>query len=384
MREVFIIGTGCTAVGEHWQWSLRQLAWRAVAPALQQAGIARPDAVFVGNFLAGQLSGQEHMGALIADYCGLRGVEAMAVEAAQASGAAALRQAVMAVRSGLVDSALVVGVEKLTDTVGSAVENALASAGDADWELGYGSTLTASTALILQRYLHQNQIDLRDMAGFSVNAHANGRTNPLAMFRNAITADAFLSAPMIADPITMFDSAPDADGAAAVVVVAGDKLPNPHQPKAQLLASAIATDALAVHDRTNPLFFRASEQSALKAYSQANLRPADIDLFELHDAYTVFAALTLEATGFAAPGYGWQLAANGEIGLHGRIPIATLGGLKARGNPAGASGVYQVVEVVRQLWGQAGANQVPNAQIGMAQALGGTAGTAVTHILANR
>jgi acetyl-CoA C-acetyltransferase len=334
----------------------------------------RPEALYVGNMLAGELSGQEHLGALIADFAGLRGIEAITVEAAGASGGAALRQALLAVGSGLIDTALVVGVEKMTDKVGAGVTAATASAADSDWEASQGATPAALAALLMRRYLHQHSLTLSDMAGFSVNAHANARANPNAMFRNALTAEAYVQAGMVADPVNMFDTAPDADGAAALIVTA--------EPAAvRVAASAMATDTLALHDRPDLLRFEAARLSASQAYERAGLGPDDIDLFELHDAFSVFAALSLEAGGFAEYGQGWKLAA-ADIRRDGRIPISTFGGLKARGNPGGATGVYQLAEAVLQLRGEAGPNQVPSASHALVQSLGGAGATAVTHILA--
>jgi acetyl-CoA C-acetyltransferase len=380
MRNVYLSGLGLTPVGEHWNTSLRELALQAILAAQQDAAAQSsgraptPDAVYVGNMLAGELSRQEHLGALVADFAGLRGVEAVTVEAAGASGGAALRQAVLAVGSGAIDTALVVGVEKMTDTVGAATTAATATAADSDWEAAQGATPTALAALLMQRYLHQHHADLQGFAGFSVNAHANARGNPHAMFRNALTPEAYLKAGLVAAPVNMFDMAPDGDGAAALLVTA--------EPAAvRIAASAMATDALALHDRSDLLRFEAARLSAFKAYDQAGLGPQDIDVFELHDAYTVYAALSLEAAGFADYGQGWCLAANGAISRTGRIPISTFGGLKARGNPGGATGVYQVAEVALQLRQAAGPNQVAGAQWGMAQSLGGAGATAATHIL---
>jgi acetyl-CoA C-acetyltransferase len=323
--------------------------------------------------LAGELSGQEHLGALIADYAGMRGIEAATVEAAGASGGAALRQAVLAVGSGTIDTALVVGVEKMTDKVGSGVTAATATAADSDWESAQGVTPTSLAALLMRRYMHENGLELKDFAGFSINAHANARTNPNAMFQNVLAPEAYARAGMVAEPVNLFDTAPDGDGAAALIVTS--------EPAAvRIAASATATDSLAVHDRGDVLAFEAARLSAERAYQRAGIGPDDIDLFELHDAFTVFAALSLEAAGFAAHGQGWKLAA-GEIGRGGRIPISTFGGLKARGNPGGATGVYQAAEVVLQLRWAAGPNQVEGAHWGMAQCLGGAGATAVTHIL---
>jgi acetyl-CoA C-acetyltransferase len=373
MRNVYVAGIGMTPVGEHWDQSLRQLAVQAIGAAQADAPGLTPEALFVGNMLAPEASHQAHLGALIADFAGLRGIEAVTIEAAGASGGAALRQAVLAVGSGLIDIALVVGVEKMTDKVGAGALAASATAADSDWEAAQGVTPTALAALLMRRYMHTHSVELKDFAGFSVNAHTNAKTNPNAMFRNALTAETFVKAGMVADPINMFDTAPDADGAAALFITA-------HPQAVRIAASAIATDALAVHDRPDLLLFRAAQISTRKAYDEAGITGDDLQLFELHDAFTVFAALSLEAAGFAGYGEGWRLAGDGTIALQGRLPVSTFGGLKARGNPGGATGVYQAAEVVMQLRGAAGPNQVPNARLGMAQCLGGSGATAVTHI----
>jgi len=381
MTNTAIIGIGQTDVREHWETSIRHLAWYAIEAALDDAHIHDIDAIYVGNMLAGQLSNQNHLGALVADFAGLRGVEAMTVEAADASGGAALRQAILAVESGLVETALVVGVEKVTDETGSPVLAALATALDSDYEVINGQTLTGASALLMRRYMHVYGVQLADFAGFSVNAHANAAANPRAMYRNRLKPEAFAAAPMVADPVSLFDEAPAGDGAAAVIVTRADRAGDMVAQPVQVLASALATDALALHDRRDPLWLSAAEASARRAFAAAGLSPDDIDVFELHDSFTVMAALSLEACGFAARGEGWQLARDGHIRRDGRIPISTFGGLKARGNPIGATGVYQIVELVQQLRGKAGDCQVAGARVGMAQNLGGTGATAVTHIL---
>lgn len=381
MNDVSIIGLGQTEVKEMWSTSIRHLAWYAIEAALDDAHVSQVDALFVGNMAAGQLSHQLHLGALIADFAGLRGIEAVTVEAADASGGAALRQAVLAVKSGLVETALVVGVEKMTDQVGSPVTAVLSSTLDADYEAIHGLTVAGMGALLMRRYMHEYGIGVDEFANFSVNAHANGADNPLAMFRNRIKAERFGSAPPVATPVNLFDAAPSGDGAAAVVITSHERAQDMVPQPIRIAGSALATDTLALHDRKNMLHLRAAELSAQKAMEAAGVSHEDIDLFELHDSFTVMAALSLEAAGFAAPGEGWQLARDMEIGRNGRIPISTFGGLKARGNPGGATGMYQVVEVARQLRGQAGENQIANAKIGMAQNLGGSGATAVTHVL---
>jgi acetyl-CoA C-acetyltransferase len=381
MKDVSIIGIGKTDVREHWEISIRHLAWFAIEAALDDADTSDIDALFVGNMLAGQLSNQSHLGALIADFSGMRGIEAVTVEAGDASGGAAMRQAVLAVRSGLVETALVVGVEKMTDQTGPPVVAAMASGLDADYEAVHGQTLAGAGALLMRRYMFENGLEVADFAGFSVNAHANGAENPLAMYRNRLKADRFASAPPVADPVTLFDEAPIGDGAAAVIVTSSERAVDLVPRPVEVAGSALATDTIGLHDRRDLLYLAAAAESARKAMAAAGVTPEDIDLFELHDSFTIMAALSLEAAGFSERGKGWQLARDGEITRDGRIPISTFGGLKARGNPIGATGVYQIVEVAQQLRGQAGPCQVANARIGMAQNLGGTGATAVTHVL---
>jgi acetyl-CoA C-acetyltransferase len=381
MTNASIIGIGQTDVREHWETSIRHLAWYAIEAAMDDAHHNQIDAIYVGNMLAGQLSNQNHLGALVADFAGLRGAEALTVEAADASGGAALRQAVLAVQSGLVETALVVGVEKVTDETGGPVLAALATALDGDYEAVHGQTLAGAGALLMRRYMHAYGVELSDFAGFSVNAHANAAGNPRAMYRNRLRPEGFAAAPMVAEPVSLFDEAPAGDGAAAVLITGTDRAADMVAQPVRIAASTLATDSLALHDRRDLLWLGAAERAARRAFEAAGLTPADIDVFELHDSFTIMAALSLEACGFAERGMGWQLARDGQIGRDGRIPISTFGGLKARGNPIGATGLYQIVEVAQQLRGKAGDCQVANARVGMAQNLGGTGGTAVTHIL---
>lgn len=381
MREVAILGIGMTPVDEHWDKSLRDLAAEAVLLALQDAQRETVDALYVGNMLSGLISQQENLGTLVADWAGLRYTEAVKIEAACSSGAAAVRQAAIAVASGFVDSAIAVGVEKMTEAKGSEVTAALATAADADYEVAHGVSFVALNALIMQRYMHEYGWQHKDFAAFSINAHQNALTNPYARLQEAITEQDYAKAKMIAYPINLLDASPIGDGAAAVLIVPLETLRRNGQPIIKIAGSAAATDSIAIHDRKDPLWLKAAEISAKKAYSQAGVQPEEIDLFELHDAFSIMSALSLEACGFAERGQGPRLALDGEITLDGKLPITTMGGLKARGHPVGATGVYQIVEVVLQLRGAAGKNQVPDAQIGMAQNIGGSGSNIITHIL---
>jgi len=348
---------------------------------MTDAGVARADTLYVGNMLSGELAGQEHLGALVADFSGLRGIEAFKVEAACGSGAAALRMGYVAVAGGLADIVVVVGVEKMTDTLGPDATTALAMAADGDYEAAQGVSFVAINALLMQRYMHEYGYSHQDFAPFAVNAHRNAMNNPCAMFRFPVTAERFARAKMICDPINLLDSSPICDGAAAVVLAPADAARTLSAAPIRIAGSAVGTDTVAVHDRHDPLVLEGAVLSTRRAYEQAGVGPDDIDLFELHDAFSIMASLSLEAAGFAAKGEGLRLALEGEIGTDDRVPVATMGGLKARGHPVGATGVYQVVEVVQQLRGLAGTNQVPNARMGMAQNIGGSGATVVTHIL---
>jgi len=382
MTEIVIAGIGQTEVGEHWEISLRDLAFAAIQDAIKDAGGLKPQSLFVGNMLAPTLSNQAHLGVLLADHAGLLGIEAVTIEAAGASGAAALRQGYLAVASGMVDVALVVGVEKFTDKIGSDVDTAISTTSDADFEAVQGMTPAAQAALLMKRYMHENEVPADGFAGFALTAHANGVGNPCAMFRKAIKAETYAKAEMVSDPLNMFDMAPNADGAAALVLTRRELLPSngPH-PLVRISGSAAASDTLALHDRKDMLYFDTSQISAGKALKQAGLILDGIDLFEYHDVFSIYAALQLEAVGFAIKGKGWKLAEEGGISLKGKIPCATMGGMKARGFAGGAAGVYQAVEAAIQLRGQAGANQIPDAKTALIQSLGGPASTAVSHIL---
>jgi acetyl-CoA C-acetyltransferase len=378
MRQIAILGIGQTIIEEQWEKSLRDIAVDAVTSALNDAGRESADGLFIGNMMSSTINSQNNLGGLVADWAGLKGADAVKVEAACASGGVAFRSGLMAVASGEMDSALVVGVEKMVDRTPHEVTAALATAADADYEVDMGVSFVGLNALLMRRYMHEYGWKHADFAPFSINAHANAVHNPFARLRHKITLEDFEKSPMIATPINLLDASPIGDGAAAVYLVPADKLNG--GARILVAGSAAATDTIAIHDRKEALFLNAAYQSARIAYRQAGVESKDIDVFELHDAFTIMSALSLEACGFAEPGKGVQLGLDGEIGINGRIPVTTRGGLKARGHPVGATGVYQIVEVVQQLRGECAETQVPEARIGMAQNIGGSGATIVTHI----
>jgi acetyl-CoA C-acetyltransferase len=379
MRPVAILGIGQTKIDERWETSLREIATEAALAALRDAGRESVDGLFVGNMMSGIVNAQNNLGALVADWTGLGRKEAVKVEAACASGAAAFRSGLMAVASGELDSVLVVGVEKMTDMTGHDITAGLATAADADFEVEMGVSFVGLNALIMRRYMHEYGWKHADFAPFSINAHANALHNPFARLHQRISAESFEKSTMVATPINLLDASPIGDGAAAVVLVPAETLRS--GTRLLVAASTSATDTMAVHDRPQPLFLNAAYLSARQAYQQAGVTIEDIDVFELHDAFTIMCALSLEACGFAERGQGVRLGLDGLIRPDGRVPIATRGGLKARGHPVGATGVYQLVEVAQQLRGECGPTQVPDARLGMAQNIGGSGATILTHIL---
>lgn len=377
MREVAILGVGQTAVREHWDLPIKKLAVNAGRAAMADAGVERVDAIYVGNMTSGRLNQQRQLGTLIADHLGQHGAEAVKLEAACGSAGSAMRQGILAVASGEMDAVLVIGVEKMTETNFKETTAALTGAADADYEVVHGVTFVSLNALIMRRYMHEYGYERQDFAPFALNAHANGAKNPNAMFRQPISKKVYDNGRIVSDPISLFDASPIGDGAAALLLVPAEKAPE----AVRVVGSASAIDTLAIHDREDPLWLKAAEISSKKAFAQAGVSHEDIDIFELHDAFSVMAALSLESCGFAERGQGVRYAQEGAIFPDGRLPVATLGGLKARGHPVGATGLYQIAEAALQLRGEAGEGQIDDVNIAMTQNIGGSGATIVTHIL---
>ncbi len=378
MQKIYIAGVGQTPVRENWEKSLKELAGDAALLALEDANLGYPEGIFVGNMMSGSANHQLQLGALLADWLGMHHREGFGLESACSSGAAAFRAALMAIASGELSSALVVGVEKMTDSPLAEITSSLATAADADLEGDFGVSFVALNALIMQRYMYEYGWKTSDFAAFSINAHANAVFNPNARFRKAISLSDYEHTGMVCEPINLLDASPVSDGAAALYLTAA---PPTKDRRISVAASSAATDTISLQNRTNSLRLSAAEKSARIAYQQAGITPREIGLFEYHDAFSIMAALSLEAAGFCDPGQAPRLANDGSIALNGRIPVATMGGLKARGHPVGATGLYQLVEVALQLRGEAGQTQVEAARWGMAQNIGGSGSNIITHIL---
>jgi acetyl-CoA C-acetyltransferase len=384
MKDVAVIGVGCTVFGEKWSHSFRDLFIEAGAMALEDANLSgeQIDALFVGNMSAGRFVEQEHIGALIADYAGLatEHTASTRVEAACASGGLAFRQGVMAVASGMADIVVAAGVEKMTDVAPGQTVDTLAGAADREWEGFVGATFPGLYAMIATDYMHRYPLTREQLALVAVKNHYNGARNPIAQFQQEITIDTVTSSSLVADPLRLFDCSPITDGAAAVILAPLEVAKKYTDTPVRILASAQASDTIALHDRRDISTLDATVHAGQKALQQAHLTHRDIDLVEVHDCFTIAEICAIEDLGFCTKGEAGKLTGEGVTALNGDLPINTSGGLKACGHPVGATGIKQIYEVVQQLRGEAGKRQV-DAEVGMTHNVGGTGATVVVHIL---
>lgn len=382
MRDVAIIGVGVTRFGELWNKSFRAIGIEAGLKAIADAGLAGDeiDGLFIGNMSAGRFVNQQHIDALIADYSGMASnhVPAVRVEAGDASGGVAFRQAVMAVASGMHDTVLVGGAEKMTDLDDASVNSIVDATADAEWEAAMGLTFPSLHAMIARRLIHDGIATREEIASVSVNSHAHGALNPDAQFRKAITLDTVLKSGPVAEPLGMFDCAPISDGAAAVVLCPLEKAKEFTDSYVKVAAVAQASDTLALFQREDITTYGATVAAANRAYEAAGITAADIQVAEVHDNYTVGGILAVQDLGFAKRGEAGKTFLEGgyQVGA-GKLAVNTSGGLKARGHPIGATGVAQIVEIAQQMRGAADKRQVANPRYGLAQSVGGT-GSAVT------
>jgi len=383
MRDVAIVGVGMSKFGEEWGRGYRDLILDAGSKAVGDANLSGSeiDAMFVGTMAPGRLVGQEHAGALLADFLGLNPIPSTRCEAACASGGVAFRQGYMAVASGMHDCVVVGGVEKMTDAPGGDVATALGGAGDQEWELFMGATFPALYAFLAHRHMLDYGTTEEMMAAVAVKNHKNGSHNKYAQYQNEISISDVLKSKMVASPLKVFDCSPITDGAAAVILMPLDKARKHTDTPVQVVASAQASDSLALHDRKSLTKLAATEIAAKKAFAQAKMAPKDIDVAEVHDCFTIAEILAIEDLGFVPKGQGGKATLEGRTALNSDISINTSGGLKACGHPVGATGVKQVVEVAWQLRAQGNGRQCTGAEVGLAHNVGGSGATAVVHIM---
>jgi acetyl-CoA C-acetyltransferase len=385
MRDVAVVGLGLNKKwGELWDLSLRDLVVEASLSAIKDAGVDHLDSMVVGCMSSGLFTGQEHLGAVLADYLGQTPVPATRVESACASGGVAVRQGFIEVASGFADIVLVAGVEKMTDVSGDRATDALATASDQEWEAFNGVTFPGLYAMMAVAHMARYGTTVEHLAQVAVKNHENGAKNPVAQYRERITVDAVLNSVLVADPLHILDCSPVTDGAAALILAPAELAKKLKRPEVRIIGSGQGSDAIALHSRADLCSLPAVTSAAAAAYKMASKQAKDIDVCEVHDCFTIAEIMVTEALGLVERGQGGPAVARGDTSPGGRIPVNTSGGLKAKGHPVGATGVAQVAEIVMQLRGDAGERQVKDAAVGMTQNMGGTGASSVVHILEAR
>lgn len=380
MKEVAVIGAGMTKFGELWGKSIKDIFVEAAVKAIEDSGVDHIDSMYVGSMSSGLFVGQEHLGAVMADYLGVTPIPATRVESACASGGVSFRQAYMEVASGASDIVLAGGVEKMTD--GADVTETLATAADQEYEVYQGITFPGLYAMIANAHMHQYKTKREQLAEVAVKNHLNGSKNPNAQFRSVITIDQVLKSTLVADPLRLLDCSPVSDGAAAVILCSMDIAKKFTDTPIRVKASAQASDTIALHNRSSLTTLNSVVKAAEKAYKISNLKPENIDFAEVHDCFSIAEIVVTEDLGFFEKGCGGSSVEEGLTSLEtGKIPINTSGGLKSKGHPVGATGIAQIIELYEQLQGKAGSRQVKDAHIGMAQNMGGSGASCVIHIL---
>ncbi|MCX6154123.1 MAG: thiolase domain-containing protein [Candidatus Kapabacteria bacterium] len=379
MRDVAIIGVGMTHFGELWSQSIRDMFSEAALKAMDDAGVEKIDSLYVGCMSSGLYTNQEHLGSVMADYMGQRGIPAMRVESACASGGMAVRAAFMEVASGQSDIVMAGGVEKMWDADdGSAI---LATASDQEYEAFTGVTFPGLYAMMAHAYMHKYGLTREELAMPPVFNHRHAINNPNAQYPYELTVKGVLSSSMVADPLRLMDCSPITDGAAAVILCSMDKAKQICKNPIRIKGIGSATGPIALHNHNDLTRLDAVRLAGERAYKMAGATPSDISLCEVHDCFSIAQIIVAEELGFFEYGKGGKAIANGEATYGGKVVINTSGGLKAKGHPVGATGVAQLIEVVEQLQGRAGKRQVENIKLGMTQNMGGSGGSSVVHIL---
>jgi len=384
MRDVAVIGVGMMKWGELWEKSLRDIYVEAALNAIDDAGVDRVDSLYIGCMSGGLFNGQEHLGSLMADYLGLGPLPAVRVESACASGGLAFRQGWMEVASGISDVVLVGGVEKMTDVGGDEATYALSTAADQTYEGYHGITFPGLYAMIARAYMDQYGATSEQLAAVAVKNHLNGSNNPYAQYPHKVTVEQVVNSVMVADPLHILDCSPITDGAAAVVLcpmsMVSD-LTKGKRPTVKITGSGHSTDTIALHARDDLTWFGATERAAAAAFKMAGRKPSDIQVTEVHDCFTIAEIGVTEALGYFERGKGAAAAADGLTAIGGPKPVNPSGGLKSKGHPVGATGVAQIVELVKQLRGECDDRQIAGARLALAQNMGGSGGSTVVHIL---
>lgn len=366
MRDVFIIGAEMTEFGKHPDRSLRDLGFEACLNAIRDAGITPKEIEggYCANALAPIIQGETGVGQNVFWEVGINEIPIVNVENACTSGSTALREGWMAVAGGFYDMVIIAGVEKAVMPKGTPL-----NVGAGELETNLGDVFPGYFALIAQKHMEKFGTTREQMAKVSVKNHFNGTLNPYAHFHKLFSLEEVLNSPMIADPLTLYSCCPNSDGAAALILCSQEKARKTDVRPVRIAASVLTTG---IYDNQRDITgWEIEKRAAEKAYEMASLGPEDLDVAEVHDAFTICEIIHYEGLGLCPPGEGGRLVDEGVTQLGGRIPVNPSGGLLSKGHPVGASGVAQVVEIVWQLRNEAGKRQVKNPRVGLAQIMGG-------------
>lgn len=392
MREVGIVGIGHTKFGKTDQDFLSLLGEAALL-CLDDAGMAPGpgagiDQVFVASMGGGMVNRVSGSASALVDSLHLRPAMAECVENGPASGASAVKLGYMAIASGMCDCVLVIGGEKMNGKGGAAATDFVATMLHPEAEYAYGLTLTSFAAMFTRLIMDRYGVEMEDLARVAVKNHANAMHNPCAQLHKPVTLEELTQGalrdqknPLVADPLRRYDICPMSDGAAAVLLCAMDKAERFAKKPVRIAGIGQATDTHVVANRAVPTDLLAVRLAARRAYEMAGLTPQDMDVAELHDAFQILEIVESEEVGFFPRGEGHLAVRRGDTALGGKIPINTSGGLKAKGHPLGATGVSQIIEVVRQLRGEAEGRQVPDARAGLCVNFGGFGNNVVATVL---
>ncbi|MCS7112195.1 MAG: thiolase domain-containing protein [Ignisphaera sp.] len=383
MRKVHIVGVGMVRIDRYYDKGYMQLIRDAAVSAFNDVKSYEPEAIVVGNMLSSTLYNQDSLAALALDAIGFRGLGGLKVEAACGSGGHAVIVGYSLVASGLYDQVMVVGVEKMSDYPTSTITSALAQAANAEYEYIYGVSFPALNALIMRLYMLKYEARREDMALWPVRMHEYGSRNPYAQLRNRITIEDVINSPIVSDPIRLMDSAPIGDGAAVIILSSEDVARKLSDTPVEIAGVGLGSDGLDLSSREELLNPISIKRAAEKAFRMSKLTPSDIDVAEIHDAFTITALLSIEGLGFADLGESWKLVKDGRFAVGDKPSVNLSGGLKARGHPVGATGVYQIAEIAMQLRGDFPGVKLDKAEKGLAMNTGGV-GTLTSVVILKR
>jgi acetyl-CoA C-acetyltransferase len=384
-QKVYITGFSSTKFGEQYDKSASSLASQALLGSINNAGIKKESvqATFFGSMVSSSNS-QTSIGSTCIRECAMQ-IPFTRIEAGNASGAAAFQQAYSGILSGLYDCVAVVGVEKLSDFVKSgSIEKILGATIDYHWEFEMGATLTSLYAILTKAHMKEFKTTLEQLAAVPVKNHKNGVKNPLAQFRREISPDRFLKAKRIADPIGRFDPATHCDGASSIILSSSQFIAeNPDiTTKVPIIGLGHATDTISLHHRDTLTTFQATKTATNQALKMADIDIKDINVTEVHDSYPIGEILAIEDIGFFPKGEGGKATEDGLTSPGSEINVNPSGGLKARGDPFGATGIAQIIEIVQQMKGEAGERQTADYNYGLTQNVSGTGAITYVNILA--